>query len=75
MPAFQFPRDVEVWDRAGKVVRKLADVPMGDTVPNNGVFAGPRAFTWQPIEPATLFWAEALDKGDPKTRCRIATAS
>jgi dipeptidyl aminopeptidase/acylaminoacyl peptidase len=77
LPSFQFPRDVELWDRSGRVVRTLADVPMGDTVPTNGVFAGPRGFTWHPLEPATLFWTEALDKGDPKVnvpnRDRIVT--
>jgi dipeptidyl aminopeptidase/acylaminoacyl peptidase len=77
VPSFQFPREVELWDRTGKVIRKLADVPMGDTVPTNGVFAGPRSFTWHPIKPATLFWTEALDKGDPKVevphRDRVVT--
>jgi dipeptidyl aminopeptidase/acylaminoacyl peptidase len=59
------------------VIRKIADVPMGDTVPTNGVFAGPRSFTWHPTRPATLFWTEALDKGDPKVdvphRDRVVT--
>jgi dipeptidyl aminopeptidase/acylaminoacyl peptidase len=63
-PAGLFPRDVELWDRSGTLVRALADVPMGDTVPVNGVFDGPRGFTWHATEPATLYWAEALDKGD-----------
>lgn len=62
----QFPRDVELWDRSGKVIRTLADVPMGDTVPTNGVLAGPRSFMWHPLKPTTLFWTEALDQGDPK---------
>ena len=64
VPAGLFPRDVELWDKTGRVVRSLADVPMGDTIPVNGVFAGPRGFTWHAIEPATLYWTEALDKGD-----------
>ena len=64
--AGQFPRDVELWDRAGKLVRKLADVPMADTFPRNGVFPGSRNFQWHPLEPATLLYLEALDQGDPK---------
>jgi dipeptidyl aminopeptidase/acylaminoacyl peptidase len=67
-PSGLFPRDVELWDRTGKVVRTLADVPAGDLVPVLGVFAGPRGFTWHPTDPATLFWTEALDKGDPKNQ-------
>lgn len=64
LPASSFPRDVEVWDRTGALVRTLADVPMGDVVPVNGVHQGPRNARWHPLEPATLLYVEALDKGD-----------
>ncbi len=49
-------------------MKTLADVPMADTFPRDGVFPGPRAFRWHPIEPATLFYTEALDKGDPTVK-------
>ncbi len=61
-----FPKDVEVWDRAGRVVHKLASLPLADAVPVDGVPTGPRQYSWRPTEPATLVWVEALDKGDPK---------
>jgi dipeptidyl aminopeptidase/acylaminoacyl peptidase len=61
---FDFPMDVEVWNRRGDKVVAVADVPMADTVPINGVITGPRQYRWVPVEPATLVWAEALDKGD-----------
>ena len=64
----QFPRDVEVWNRRGERLRSIADVPMGDTVPMNGVITGPRGQRWAPLDPATLIWAEALDKGDIKNK-------
>ncbi len=64
VPSSQFPRDIELWDRTGRMVRALADMPTGDTIPLTGVFAGPRGFTWNPNDPATLYWTEALDKGD-----------
>ncbi len=60
----RFPREVEVWDRAGKVQRRLASVPLADSVPVWGVRTGPRHFAWRPTDPATLTWAEALDGGD-----------
>ena len=41
---------------------------MGDTVPINGVITGPRGYRWHPLEPATLVWVEALDKGDIKNK-------
>ena len=62
----QFPRDVEVWNRRGE--NAVGDVPMGDTVPINGVITGPRAHRWVPLDPATLIWVEALDKGDIKNK-------
>lgn len=65
VPVWEFAREVELWDRDGTVVRRIADVPSGDTVPARGVLQGPRSFTWHPAEAATLFWVEALDKGDP----------
>ena len=63
-----FPQDVEIWTRKGDKVRTVADVPMGDTVPINGVMTGPRAYRWHPIDPATMLWVEALDKGDIKNQ-------
>ncbi|HJR59719.1 MAG TPA: prolyl oligopeptidase family serine peptidase [Vicinamibacterales bacterium] len=64
LPSSQFPQDVEIWSRAGATVRTVADVPMADTVPINGVITGPRSYRWMPLEPAALMWVEALDKGD-----------
>ena len=64
--AGEFPRDVEIWTRQGQVARAVADLPLADVVPIGGVLAGPRAYRWNPTEPATLVWAEALDGGDPK---------
>jgi len=64
LPSFSFPRDVEIWDRKGTMVKALADVPMDDVVPTNGVQQGPRSARWNPMEPATLLYVEALDKGD-----------
>ena len=63
-----FPHDVEIWDRAGKNVHRVASLPLADRVPIHGVPTGPRDFAWRSTEPATLTWAEALDGGDWKTK-------
>jgi dipeptidyl aminopeptidase/acylaminoacyl peptidase len=68
VPYTNFPSTAEIWDRKGTVAKKIADLPMADTVPNGGVLPGPRSFQWQPLAPATLIWAEALDNGDPKNK-------
>jgi dipeptidyl aminopeptidase/acylaminoacyl peptidase len=59
----RFAHDIEVWDRQGHAT-SLAQLPIADRVPIHGVPTGPRNHTWRPTEPATLVWAEALDKGD-----------
>ncbi len=64
VPYADFARTVEVWSTAGKRMRVVADLPSNETVPMNGVPDGAREFRWNPVEPATLVWAEALDGGD-----------
>ncbi len=64
--AEDFAKDVEIWTRRGDLVKKIADLPIADTVPNEGVLPGPRQYRWQPTAPATLVWVEALDEGNPK---------
>ncbi len=67
-PHWNFPKGVEVWNRSGRTVYKLASLGLADTVPTDGVPLGPRSYEWRPTEPATLVWVEALDGGDPKQR-------
>ncbi|HZH33540.1 MAG TPA: hypothetical protein VEX64_01805, partial [Pyrinomonadaceae bacterium] len=67
-PSNRFPREVEVWNLDGKMIYKLASLPLQDQIPVEGVPTGARAFGWHPVEPATLVWAEALDNGDPRTK-------
>jgi dipeptidyl aminopeptidase/acylaminoacyl peptidase len=68
IPIDGFPEDVEIWDRKGGVVKKLADRPSREGVPIAGVEAGPRGHHWREDQPATIIWTEALDGGDPKAK-------
>jgi dipeptidyl aminopeptidase/acylaminoacyl peptidase len=68
VPMDDFPDDVEIWDRHGAVVKKLADQPSREGVPLTGVEAGPRGHHWREDQPATVVWTEALDGGDPKNK-------
>ena len=65
VPFEYFARAVEVWDTAGDRVATVASLPVADEIPRQGVETGPREVDWQPLEPATLVWVEALDGGDP----------
>jgi dipeptidyl aminopeptidase/acylaminoacyl peptidase len=77
VPLSLFPTLIEVWDRGGRMVRRVADLPLGDRIPIRGVRAGPRVVHWRPTRPATLAWIEPLDGGDPRRavphRDRIVT--
>ncbi len=66
--ASAFPKVVEVWDEQSRVVRTIADLPLQDKVPIEGVPTGPRSIGWMPTKDATLVWVEALDGGDPKVK-------
>ncbi len=68
LPVYNFPKSVEVWDRGGKLEYKIADLPLEEHVPIEGVPIGPRVYHWNPTKPATLVWAEALDEGNPKKK-------
>jgi dipeptidyl aminopeptidase/acylaminoacyl peptidase len=68
LTARDFPEEVEVWSLHGKVEYKVASLPLADSIPLAGVRTGPRSYQWLPDRPATLVWAEALDKGDPKAK-------
>lgn len=65
-PLNSFPKEVEVWDRSGKLVYRVATLPLEERVPINGVPTGPRDYHWLPTQPASLYWVEAMDGGNPK---------
>ncbi len=68
VPVTLFPKKFEVWDRAGQVMKSLAEHPSGENLTVGGVVAQPRSHHWQPTAPATLAWVEALDGGDPRAK-------
>lgn len=67
VPWNRFPTTIEVWSADGAPVRTVASVPLQDAVSTSfdAVGIGPRFIDWRPDAPATLEWAEALDKGNP----------
>jgi dipeptidyl aminopeptidase/acylaminoacyl peptidase len=67
-PVSLFPQMVEVCDRAGERLYQLADLPLADRIPVQGVRTGPRAYQWRPDVPASLVWVEAMDGGNPKEK-------
>ncbi len=62
----RFANDVAVLDISSGRTTAIASLPLADRVPVHGVPEGPRGFDWRSTDPATLVYAEALDKGDWK---------
>jgi dipeptidyl aminopeptidase/acylaminoacyl peptidase len=65
VPFPYFARRVEVWSASGELERVVADLPVSDEVPRQGVPTGPRMVSWEESVPASLVWTEAQDGGDP----------
>jgi dipeptidyl aminopeptidase/acylaminoacyl peptidase len=68
VPFVYFARRIEVWTATGELERVVADLPVSDEVPRQGVPTGPRMVSWEEAVPASLVWTEALDGGDPMAK-------
>jgi dipeptidyl aminopeptidase/acylaminoacyl peptidase len=73
VPVYRFPYLVKVIDLDGKEIKKVVDVPLTDYIPNgfNAVQREPRSHNWRSDKPATLYWTQAQDGGDPKAKAEI----
>jgi len=67
-PFEDFPERVFVVNLKSGASKQLANKPLQDNIPNvhDAVPAGPRDFDWRSDTPATIFWVEAGDGGDPR---------
>ncbi len=68
VPLYYFPSVVSIWDREGKVVRIIAELPLKENLPRgfDMTFPEQRSFSWRSDKPATLYWVKPLDGGDIK---------
>jgi dipeptidyl aminopeptidase/acylaminoacyl peptidase len=67
VPYSRFPSNISVYTMDGILVKSILDIPLVEDLPK-GFMAertGPRNLGWRADKPNTLFWAEALDGGDP----------
>lgn len=73
LPASRFPHRIEVWDRNGLLVHTVAKHPLLDQIPISfdATMTGRREVAWRNDVPATLYWVEALDKGNPSLGARF----
>jgi dipeptidyl aminopeptidase/acylaminoacyl peptidase len=63
----RFPSTATIYDIGGNEVYEALKVPLIEDLPKGfmATRTGRRNISWRADEPATIFWAEALDGGDP----------
>lgn len=73
VPFSRFPFNVEIFDKAGLKISTLAQIPSAENIPKGfgATRTGPRNFSWRADVPATIYWVEAQDNGDPKKEAKI----
>lgn len=73
VPCGRFPKRVELWDRTGRLVRLLEQLPLAEDIPiaHNSTRAGRRGISWRSDAAAELCWIETQDGGDPKVHTAV----
>ncbi len=73
VPYSRFPLNYDVFDRKGANVKRLAQIPLAENIPKGfgAVRKGMRQVGWRTDEPATLYWVEAQDEGDPSIETEV----
>ncbi|WP_417557264.1 prolyl oligopeptidase family serine peptidase [Mesoflavibacter zeaxanthinifaciens] len=66
----RFPSESNIYDVNGKFVKTVNNVPLDEVRPKGfmATRTGKRSMQWRSDKPATIVWAEALDKGDPEVK-------
>ncbi len=68
VPYNRFPTETIIYDKTGKEIQKVNDVPLIEDLPQ-GFMAertGRRNLSWRNDAPSTLVYVEVLDGGDPE---------
>ena len=68
VPYYRFPTTTEVYDLDGNLVKLIDEQPLIEQLPKGfgAVPEGKRRISWRDDQPATLYWVEAQDGGDPQ---------
>lgn len=63
----RFPVSYDLYDQNGKFIKNFYKKPLIENLPKgfDAVEKGKREISWRSDQPATLYWVEAQDGGDP----------
>jgi len=67
VPYYRFPNVTNIHNPAGGLISTFNTSPLTENIPKgfSAVPMGKRSISWRSDRPATLYWVEALDGGDP----------
>lgn len=73
VPIHLFPFTTSIYNKQGKLVKKIYDAPLAENIPAgfDGVPTGPREFGWRSDKPAVVYWVEAQDNGNPDQQASV----
>jgi len=76
VPYYRFPEVTEIYKETGEFVKEVNSVPLTEVLPKGfmSTRTGRRSISWRGDRPATIYWAEALDGGDPETEVEYRDA-
>ncbi len=70
VPLNRFPQKTVIYDLNGNEIKTVNEVPLSEVLPKGfmAVRKGKRNMNWRSDKPASLFFIEALDSGDPAVK-------
>ncbi len=73
VPVYRFPQRSDVYSIDGTLAKTLNDSPLLENIPwgRDAAPKGQRNHDWRNDAPATVYWVEAQDDGDPKKKADI----
>jgi dipeptidyl aminopeptidase/acylaminoacyl peptidase len=66
----RFPTTTTIYNTQGTFINTILEVPLIEDLPKGfmAVRKGKRNLSWRADKPATIFWCEALDEGNPANK-------
>lgn len=70
VPYYRFPTETHVYDMDAKLVKLISDNPLQEVLPKGfmAVSTYKRNIGWRKDQPSSLYYVEALDKGNPEIK-------
>ena len=68
VPYYRFPTETSVYDLNAREIKVISDAPLQEVLPKGfmAVSKNKRNISWRKDHPASLYYVQALDQGDPE---------